>query len=87
MYNISKFEDSVEAKEIVNDLRKQVKELDYNTDLRKYLENLEKMVMNLSSLEVDARRTGNARKAIEYAKKLEDSITYFEHLLLMAKLM
>jgi len=82
-----RFEDSVEAKEIIHDLRKQVRELDYNTDLRKYLENLEKMVMHLSSLEVNARRTGNAKKAMEYAEKLDDSITYFEHLLLMAKLM
>jgi len=82
-----RFEDSVEAKEIIHDLRTQVRGLDYNADLRKYLENLEKMVMHLSSLEVNARRTGNAKKAMEYAKELDDSITYFEHLLLMAKLM
>jgi hypothetical protein len=42
MYNNNKFEDSVEAKEIVYDLRTQVRGLDYNADLRKYLENLEK---------------------------------------------
>lgn len=82
-----RFEDSVEAMEIVRDLHSQLKTINFNPDLKRYVENLEKMVSELSSLEVDARRTGNIRKVREYSEKIEESITYFENMLLIAKLM
>lgn len=82
-----RFEDSVEAMEIVRDLHSQLKTIDFNPDLKRYVENLEKMISELSSLEVDARRTGNIRKVREYSEKIEESITYFENMLLIAKLM
>lgn len=84
---MNRFEDSVEAMEIVRDLYSQLKTIDFNPDLKRYVENLEKMASELSSLEVDARRTGNARKVREYREKLQEAITYFENMLLIAKLM
>lgn len=82
-----RFEDSVEAMKIVRDLYSQLKTVNFNPDLKRYVENLEKMVSELSSLEVDARRTGNDRKVREYSEKIEEAITYFENMLLIAKLM
>jgi len=87
MYKDPKFEDSVEAKEIVYDLKSQLKTINFNPDLKKYVENLEIMISELSSLEVEARRTGNNKKVLEYAKKVDEAISYLENLILIAKLM
>jgi hypothetical protein len=84
---MGRFEDSVEAKEIVYDLKSQLKTINFNPDLKKYVENLEIMINELSSLEVDARRTGNNKKVVEYAEKVDEAISYLENLILIAKLM
>ena len=83
---MARFEDAVDARFVLDDLKNQLKSINYNPDLKRYFENLENMVSKLSSLEVVARRTGNTRKVEEYAQKLEESILYLEHLILMAKL-
>lgn len=84
---MARFEDAVDARFVLDGLKSQLKSINYNPDLKKYFENLESMVSELSSLEVVARRTGNTRKVEEYAQKLEESILYFEQLILMARLL
>jgi hypothetical protein len=83
---MAKFKTALEARSILDDIRVQLKGINYNPDLKRYYENLEGMVSDLSSLEVVARRTGNSKRADRYAKEVDNAISYLEHLILMAKL-
>lgn len=80
-------ENAVEARRVVSDLLTQLKGLPYNADLYKYLKNIDGMIGEFSSLEVEARRTRKNYKVIEYRVKLLQSIKHLEQMILMLRLM
>jgi len=69
------------------ELSSQLESVGYNPDLRKMLKNIDNMVVELSKLEVSARRTRHMSYTNEQREKINKAIDHLEKLLLMAKLM
>ena len=69
------------------ELSGQLESIGYNPDLRKMLKNIDNMVVELSKLEVSARRTRHMSYTNEQREKINKAIDHLEKLLLMAKLM
>jgi hypothetical protein len=82
-----KIEISTDWQEVYRKLRLEMNAVGHNADLYRMLGNIDKMVSELSKIEVEARRT---RSTVLYREKLE-SINYaidrLEKLVIMAKLM
>ena len=81
------FNTAIEARDIIGDLRIQLKRLPYNPDLLKHCNNIGEMNSDLSRLEVEARQTHKTRKLDAHKEAMIKAITHLEHLMLMAKLM
>ena len=81
------FNTALEARDIISDLRIQLKRLPYNPDLLKLCNNIGEMNSDLSRLEVEARQTHRARKLDAHKEDMIKAIKHLEHLILMAKLM
>ena len=81
------FNTAIEARDIINDLRIQLKRLPYNPDLLKLCNNIGEMNSTLSRLEVEARQTHRAHKLDVHKEDMIKAIKHLEHLILMAKLM
>ena len=82
-----KIENSLDWQDVHTKLRKQIITVGYNPDLSKMLDNITKMVSELSKLEVEARRvrkTYMIQDTIDYINK---AIDHLEKLLLIAQLM
>lgn len=80
------FTDALAARKIVDKLMRQLRTSRYNPDLHLMHKNLEKMVNELSILEVSARQNHHYGKVDEYKEKLAKSIDYLEKMILMLKL-
>jgi hypothetical protein len=81
------FRNAIEARELVSELRRQLGRLPYNPDLLLYCDNLGKMISELSSIEVEARRTRRTDKYDACAERLKKSVAYLQHLILMHQIM
>jgi hypothetical protein len=81
------FNTAIEARDIISDLRTQLKRLPYNPDLLKLCNNIGEMNSDLSRLEVEARQTHRVHKLDAHKEAMIKAITHLEHLMLMAKLM
>ena len=81
------FNTAIEARDIISDLRIQLKRLPYNPDLLKLCNNIGEMNSVLSRLEVEARQTHRAYKLDAHTENMIKAIKHLEHLILMAKLM
>lgn len=81
------FKNAIEASKIVDELRAQLHTINFNSDLRKYLRNIEAQVTQLSKAEVIARRNNSDGYMSISHQKLTDSINYLEKMILLAKLM
>jgi len=68
-------------------LRKDLKSIRFNMDLHKMLGNIEKMVTELSKLEVSCRHHTKQYQLEEPSKNIAQSINHLEKLILMARLM
>ena len=77
---------SLEWNNVLTELRKQLGELPYNSDLWKMLNNIDDMVDDLSRNEVEARR-GRHSKYERQLEEINQAIDRIEKLILMAKLM
>ena len=82
-----KIENSLEWLEVKSSLVNQLDSIGYNPDLRKMLKNIDIMIIELSKLEVEARRTRHASYSNTQKNKINKAIDHLEKLLLMAKLM
>jgi hypothetical protein len=82
-----KFNTAIEADKIVSELRDQMREINFNKDLRKYLRNVESLVTELSKAEVLVRRHSGSNYTPTAHQKLEDAINYLEKMILIAKIM
>lgn len=80
------FETALEARKIVDDLEIMSKRINYNPQISVYLNNLGKMVSNLSSAEVLVRQTKKQHLLDKPKKELAEAIDYFEKLLLIQML-
>jgi hypothetical protein len=82
-----RFNNSLEVRDIIVDLRRQLKRSRYNPDLHKLLNNLGEMNSQLSRLEVEARQTHKDHKVVAYKQQISQSIDYLEKMILILKLM
>lgn len=79
---------AIEGIKVCDDLRSELRKLNYNPDLKKFLNNIEKMVDNISKLEVTCRRRHNDQSVLEQPlKNLNESVNYLQQLILMARIM
>lgn len=72
---------------VSNHLRSQLGTIGYNPDLRKMLVNIEKMVTELSKLEVTFRRTQKYTLLDDKVAEINKAIDHLEKLILIAQLM
>lgn len=82
-----RFNNSLEVRDIIVDLRRQLKRSRYNSDLHKLCNNLGEMNSQLSRLEVEARQTHKDHKVVAYKQQIAQSIDYLEKMILILKLM
>jgi len=81
-----KFNTALEASKYVDELRNQIRALNYNKDLYKYLANLNYLVNDLGSAEVVARQSHKKSITDEPREKLAKAVDYLEKLIIIAKL-
>lgn len=82
-----KIETSTDWQEIHRLLRVEMKSIGYNHDLEKMVRNIDKMVADLSRLEVLVRRTRNTVTHTEKVEQINSTIDHLRKFVLMAKLM
>ena len=80
-------QNSLDWQKINSDLATQLAKVGYNPDLQKMLSNITKMVSELSSLEVEARRKKSIHMTQEKVTSINLAINHLEKLILMATLM
>lgn len=67
-------------------LLSQMSNIDYNPDLKKMYKNIEKMVVDLSKLEVSFRRSQKYSMLDDKVAEINKAIDHLEKLIIMAKL-
>lgn len=82
-----KITSSLDWSAIGSKLVQELKSIGYNPDLWKMMKNIDKMVDELSKLEVVARRTHKNNMIDERVMAINKAIDHLEKLLLIAKLM
>ena len=82
-----KIERAIDWNQVSIDLSNQMNGIGYNPDLVRMHRNLDKMVTELSKLEVNLRRTGKFEMLDARVAEINKAINHFEKLLLMANLM
>ena len=81
-----RFNTALEAREVVDTVYKQLKECRFNPELHLYFRNIEKMISNLSALEVKARQSHKYQHVDAYLLEVESAIDYLEKLIIISKL-
>jgi hypothetical protein len=82
-----KIEHALDWDKVSTDLRQQLSKIDYNPDLKRMFRNIEKMVTELSKLEVSFRRSGKYSILEDKVIEINTTINHLEKLILMAQLM
>ena len=82
-----KIERAIDWNQVSIDLSSQMNGIGYNPDLVRMHRNLDKMVTELSKLEVNLRRIGKFEMLDARVAEINKAINHFEKLLLMANLM
>lgn len=82
-----KIQNSLDWQKVNSDLSSQLSSVGYNPDLHKMLANINKMVSELSKIEVEARRSKSTRVSEEKLVDINKAIDHLEKLVLMAMLM
>jgi hypothetical protein len=82
-----KIEISTDWQEVHRLLRAEMNAIGYNKDLEKMVRNIDKMVADLSRLEVLVRRTRNTVIHTEKVEQINLTIDHLRKLVLMAQLM
>jgi hypothetical protein len=81
-----KFKTAIEARKVVDDLRYQARQLNYNKDIRKLLDNADLLVGTLGNAEIRARQLHKDYMTDKPRAELAKSIDYIEKLLLILRL-
>jgi len=82
-----KIERAIDWNDVSNELKSQLSGVDFNPDLRKMFGNIDKMVTELSKLEVNIRRTQKYSLLDDRVLQINNAIAHLEKLILVAKLM
>ena len=82
-----KIQYATDFQEVSTELRKELREIPYNKDLRKMYQNIESMVSSLSKLEVEARRSARSYACETKVSEINKAIDHLEKLILIARLM
>lgn len=82
-----KIERAIDWNQVSNILSSQMKDIGYNPDLHRMHKNIDKMVTELSKLEVNLRRTGKFEILDDRVADINRAINHLEKLVLMANLM
>jgi len=82
-----KIERALDWNQVSIDLSSQMNGIGYNPDLHRMHKNIDKMVTELSKLEVSLRRTGKFEMLNDRVADINTAINHLEKLLLMANLM
>jgi hypothetical protein len=82
-----KIERAIDWNQVSSDLSSQMNGIGYNPDLRRMHKNIDKMVTELSKLEVAIRRTGKFSMLDDKVAEINKSINHLEKIVLMANLM
>jgi len=82
----TRFNTALEAREVADVVYKQLKECRFNPELLLYFRNIEKMIGNLSALEVQARQTHKYNKVDQYVIEVDKAIDYLEKMIIISKL-
>jgi hypothetical protein len=82
-----KIERAIDWNQVSIELSKQMNGIGYNPDLVRMHKNIDKMVTEVSKLEVNLRRTGKYNMLDDKVAEINKAITHLEKLLLMANLM
>ena len=85
-YNM-KIEKALDWNQVSDQLRNQMNSVGYNPDLNKMLKNINTMVTELSKLEVTFRRIHKSNMTDEKVLQINNAISHFEKLIIMATLM
>lgn len=83
----TKFTDAIEARAYLDRVYRQIKDLPFNADIRRLWDNCSKQVEVLSTMEVNARRTGKDHKVRDYLADMHKNIENVEKWVIMLKLM
>ena len=81
-----RFETALEAADVIDDIRYQLKTINYNKDLYKFLRNVEGLLSILGNAEVKARQSHKPSLVLEPRDKLANAIDYLEKMIIIAKL-
>ena len=82
-----KIRNSLEWSNVASELYRQLNTVDYNPDLMRMIQNINKMVAELSKKEVEARRIKKPEYTQAFVEEINQAIDHVEKLLLVAKLM
>lgn len=82
-----KIESSLDWGEVGGELTRQLNKLPYNRDLRKFINNIDHMIVDLSKAEVEARRINKLEYTKEKVDSINQAIDHLEKLILIAQLM
>jgi hypothetical protein len=82
-----KIERAIDWNRVSSNLSSQMNGIGYNPDLVRMLKNIDKMVTDLSKLEVAIRRTGKFSMLDDNVIEINKAIDHLEKLILMANLM
>ena len=77
---------SLDCAKIVDLLQKQLKDVRYNSDLQKMLDNINNMATEISKLEVNCRQRKNYAQLEKPIKDFNESVDRLEKLILIARL-
>ncbi len=78
---------AIEGREVCDELRRDLRKIRYNPDLLKMFRNIEKMVTDISRLEVECRRSTHRFILDQPLAELNKAVHHLKNLILMAKLM
>jgi hypothetical protein len=81
-----KIETSLDWGEVGGELTRQLNKLPYNQDLRKVINNIDHMIVDLSKAEVEARRINKPQYTKEKVDAVNKAIDHLEKLILIATL-
>jgi len=82
-----KIQRAIDWNKVSSDLSSQMNGIGYNPDLHRMHKNIDKMVTELSKLEVAIRRTGKFNVLDDKVADINNAINHLEKLVLMANLM
>ena len=82
-----KIERALDWNKVSSDLSSQMNGIGYNPDLHRMYKNIDKMVTELSKLEVSFRRTQKFEMLNDRVADINTAINHLEKLVLMANLM